>query len=404
MPTPPLSEEDKQAALAAFEQYGNKKDAAAALGLNYNTFHHRLRMAQLDPSTVAAMAAVGANAVPVGYWSKATVPDENGILVSAYFKVKGDEEREDFREQIARVIKAEVKPRLDLPARFSDKIGGLLVLDPADVHIGKLSTATETGYVYDSAVAEHRLVEGCKALIDAGIRNGITHVLFVIGNDIIHIDNAKKTTTSGTPQDTDGTVETIYLTAQTAYERVILYALENSVSVQLVHVPSNHDWILGWTLAQRTAARFHGHPNVIATDYAISMNHRKYVRFGNNLILLSHGDGVKESDLPQVMLREARQHMAECNHVYAYLHHYHHKIKKALGIRPMAREKDHAAMTVMRSGAGAMEGDNVQVEYVRSPSAPDGWHHRNGYLNAQAVEAFIHCPRDGQKMRITEWF
>lgn len=45
-----------------------------------------------------------------------------------------------------------------------------------------------------------------------------------------------------------------------------------------------------------------------------------------------------------------------------------------------------------------------QIEYVRSPSAPDGWHDRNGYLNRQAVEAFVHSPHDGQKKRFTEWF
>lgn len=70
----------------------------------------------------------------------------------------------------------------------------------------------------------------------------------------------------------------------------------------------------------------------------------------------------------------------------------------------MAREKDHIAMTVVRRGAGAMEGDNVAVEHVRSPSAPDSWHDRNGYINRQAVEAFIHDQTDGQKYRLTEWF
>lgn len=58
----------------------------------------------------------------------------------------------------------------------------------------------------------------------------------------------------------------------------------------------------------------------------------------------------------------------------------------------------------IEAAAGSMEGDNCHIEYVRSPSAPDGWHDRNGYVGRQAVEAFVHCPFDGQDARFTEWF
>jgi hypothetical protein len=51
-----------------------------------------------------------------------------------------------------------------------------------------------------------------------------------------------------------------------------------------------------------------------------------------------------------------------------------------------------------------MSYDNIQLEVVRSPSPPDGWHDRNGYVNMQAVEAFIHHPFEGQILRKTEWF
>jgi len=31
-------------------------------------------------------------------------------------------------------------------------------------------------------------------------------------------------------------------------------------------------------------------------------------------------------------------------------------------------------------------------------------YHRNGYINRQAVESFVHHPYDGQVSRFTEWF
>lgn len=355
-----------------------------------------------DPAIDGAMQAVGTGLVPAMAWIK-TAPTDDAPGYSVLLKAP-QEERASFLDDMRAIIASlDDKPR-DLPPAFEASDGHLLVLDPSDVHIGKLSVQAETGFTYDSDIAEHRLVEGCRLLMERAKRNGVSHVLLVIGNDIAHIDTPRRTTTSGTPQDTHGSIFTMYRAAKRGYVRAVEAGLSMGLSVQIVFSPSNHDWVLGYGIAETVAAWFRGHPNVTASDYAISERHRKYVRFGRNLIGISHGDGAKEIDLPQIMLQEARAHIADCPHRYFYLHHYHHKIAKHLGIRPMAREKDHIAMTVMRAGVGAMEGDNLSVEYVRSPSPPDSWHDRNGYLNRQAVEAFIHCPDRGQIMRLTEWF
>lgn len=389
-------------ALDAIALHGSKRAAANALGIDPKSLRDRL--SYIDPAILAGMSALGMETPPNGpSWIKSSVPDENGLTYSFMVTPPKDEAGiADFKAMLREEIA--LTPSIPLPERFPEGGGDMLILDPSDVHIGKLSVASETGYTYDSNIAEHRLFHGCKALIDDALKMGVTHVLLVIGNDISHIDKPRRETTSGTPQDTDGSIFTIFRAARNAYARVIRYALECGLSVQIVHVPSNHDWVLGYCIAETLAALFSAHPNVTATEYAISERHRKYVRFGKNLIGLTHGDGAKEGDLAQIMLQEARPHMAECLHRYWYVHHYHHKIKKALGIRPMAREKDHIAMTVIQGGAGAMEGDNVAVEYVRSPSPPDGWHDRNGYLNRQAVEAFIHNAERGQIKRLTEWF
>lgn len=350
---------------------------------------------RIDPAIADGMDAVGAELVPQIVWAKTK-------NYSVMMKPR-DEQFPSFLDHIRETVRDLVPPS-DLPPRFEPLDGNLLVLDPADVHIGKLCVATETGYRYDSAVAEHRLVEGSRLLMKRGVANGCTHVLVVIGNDIAHIDTPRRTTTSGTPQDTDGSLFTIHRAAQAAYLRIVRMALEMGLETHVIFNPSNHDWVLGFSIAQVVRAWFAEHPNVHVSEYAVSERHRKYLRFGDNLIGLTHGDGAKESDLSSIMLTEARTHMAEVRHCYWYVHHYHHKVRKALGVRPLAREKDHIGMTVVRGGAGAMEGDNVVVEYVRSPSPPDGWHDRNGYLNRQAVEAFIHSPSDGQIMRLTEWF
>jgi len=80
----------------------------------------------------------------------------------------------------------------------------LLIIDLADVHFMKLCVETETGYSYSRDEAIHRVVSGTEALLQSAKGFGIGRVLFVLGNDILHVDNASKTTTSGTPQDTEG--------------------------------------------------------------------------------------------------------------------------------------------------------------------------------------------------------
>lgn len=386
---------------------GNILGSAKALGVNQKTIRDHLKRAaakqQQDPAVEKGMAALGMEAPPDGGWIMKKTPDEDGMCYS--FRFSKPDAKTDFLAQIREAIAEAVDgAEITLPPRFIPQPGQLLVLDLSDVHIGKLCVTTETGYGYSIEVAAHRMVEGARLLMTQGKALGVTRVLLVVGNDILHTDNNKHTTTSGTLQDTAGSYFQSYQAAIHGYRGIVTLALEMGLAVDVVYCPSNHDWHTGYTIAHNLAAWFRAHPAFSATDYNISENHRKYYRFGGNLMIFTHGDGAKEADLPQIMLVEAKHHAAECQHRYAYLHHFHHKIKKALGVRPQSREKDHIAMTVMSSGIGQMEGDNLQIEYVRSPSPPDGWHSRNGYLNRQAVEAFIHDAHDGQKIRLTEWF
>ena len=174
--------------------------------------------------------------------------------------------------------------------------------------------------------------------------------------------------------------------------------------VDLIHVPSNHDWVLSWALSQTVATFFRDHPNVHTSTYSMSERHRKYYRFGSNLIGLSHGDGAKEQQLYACMVTEAREHISDCRNLYWLLHHVHHKMRKQTGLKTELREKDLIGMTVVRSAGEVSADDGPSIEYVRSPSPPDSWHDRNGFINRQAVECFMYHPQDGQTVRFTEYF
>jgi hypothetical protein len=250
-----------------------------------------------------------------------------------------------------------------------------LVIDPADVHIGKLSTSFETGEEYNSQIAVTRVIEGVEGILEKASGFNIDKIVLVGGNDILHIDTPRRTTTSGTPQDTDGMWYDNFLFAKQLYVDII-EKLVQVADVHFIYNPSNHDYTNGFFLADVIKTWFRSLHNV---TFDCSISHRKYFQYGSNLIGTTHGDGAKSQDLPLLMAQEAAESWASTKHRYVYTHHVHHKTSK-----------DYIGVT---------------VESLRSPSGTDSWHHRNGYQhNPKAIEGYIHHPEHGQIARLTHIF
>lgn len=250
----------------------------------------------------------------------------------------------------------------------------LFVIDPADVHIGKLAKSFETGEDYDNQIAVQRVREGVEGLLQKAKGFRIDKILFVGGNDILHIDTPKRTTTSGTDQDTDGMWYTNFLIAKELYIE-LLTRLIQVADVHFVYNPSNHDYTHGFFLADVIQTYFKDCKNI---TFDCSIAHRKYFVYHNNLIGTAHGDGGKLDNLPLTMAHESPS-WSSCKHKYIYVHHFHHKISK-----------DYMG---------------VCVEALRSCSGTDSWHHRNQYHHApKAIEGFIHHPLHGQIARLTHLF
>lgn len=250
----------------------------------------------------------------------------------------------------------------------------LLIIDPADVHLGKLSRAFETGEEYNSQIARQRVLEGVQGILDKVQGFNIERILFIGGNDKLHIDTPKRTTTAGTPQDTDGMWYDNFLMAA-RLEVEVLEMLMEVADVHFINNLSNHDYTNGFFLAEVIKTWFRNCKNI---SFDCTMAHRKYYRYGDNLIGTTHGDGAKEQDLPLLMAQESPE-WSNTKHRYVYIHHVHHK-----------KVKDYIGVT---------------VESLRSPSGTDSWHHRNGYQHApKAVEGFLHHPEHGQIARISHIF
>lgn len=332
--------------------------------------------------------------------------EKTGEWVSTYYYLgkDGAPSEADLEDVLSSAVEAVFTGNLAKRARPAPSGENLLVIDLADLHIGKLCVASETGFTYDRDEAVRRGLEGTRRLLECAQAHGVAHILFVLGNDVIHIDRPDKRTTAGTPQDTDGTLAVMWDDAFAFYVACIDMCREVA-PVSLLYCPSNHDWMSGYFLARAIRAWYRDCPEVSATDYNTSLRHRKYFQFENNGFGFTHLDGAKEADLPQLMVDEARPMVAGADHLYWIGHHLHHKVrKKGTGSQRRQTEKDLIGMTMITKHAGDRSTLAPQLEVVRSPSPPDGWHDRNGYINRQAAECFLHDPHDGQFGRYTAWF
>lgn len=299
------------------------------------------------------------------YWYKS-----KKFSIFAKNKVKGYEE---LRDLIVSDMQAHA-PEYAKINRAPVSSPHLLAIDPSDVHIGKLAVMSEVGEDYNIREAIRRVNEGVEMIVRYSSGFQIDKVLLIIGNDALHIDHPHRTTTAGTPQDTDGMWHEAFLAAKRMYVGMIERLL-GIADVHVIYNASNHDYMSGFFLADTISSWFHKCPNV---TFDTSIRHRKYYRYGSNMIETDHGDGCKPKDTPLLMAHEMPQMWADCKHRYSYKHHIHHNVKMG---------------SVFGIGGDEI---GVNIEFLRSPSSPDGWHDRNGYRAMKSMQGFVHCPDQGR--------
>lgn len=313
-----------------------------------------------------------------GFWHKTNE-------YSSFFTNKKDLEadKEAFEDMCSRVLKrmSQHAPKYKTVRRKKVDEPHLIVVDPADIHIRKYSHVDETGFNYNSELATSMTIDGVEGLLKKAQGFPVERFMLVIGNDVLHTDNPQNTTTSGTRQDIDGMWWQGAEHAEAMYVNII-DTLLGIADVDVVFNPSNHDYMSGWFLAKMLRNWYRHTKNV---TFDTSIRHRKYYQYGVTMIGTTHGDGAKQADLPMLMAHEAPQMWADTKFRLWLQHHLHHKY----AVKWQAA-KDYPG---------------VYVRGLRSPSAPDPWHDRNGYVGAlQAVEAFAIDKQAGLVAELTHSF
>ena len=262
--------------------------------------------------------------------------------------------------------KSEIKP-LEPPSASISNESLVAVLSIPDIHVGKLAWEEEVGNAYDTKRAVKTYLEAASHLLDKLRRYGVGRILYVVGNDLLHVDGGVyPATTKGTIQDTDTRWQYAFRRAREATASVIKHAAEFA-NIDVVISPGNHDRVLSFTLGEVLAAYFSLFDNVSVDN---SPSYRKYKRYGRLLFGITHGDLVKPQSLPALMATEAPRDWGETTHREWFLGHIHKK-------------KEWIT-------TGVDEHNGIRLRYLPSLAGVDRWHYEMGYQNMRSAEAHIY--------------
>ena len=297
---------------------------------------------------------VKGGAKQISYQSKLTAkPKVHGIDVEEIYKQFKDLDRKQFKPPVFRVVNGSMMAEVNI----------------ADLHLGKLCWHGETPENYDFKIARdlyYKLIsEICENLRDKPLE----YILFVWSNDFFNSDNEAKTTTGGTPQDTDIREKKLF---NVGWEMLIrgIEMLKEIAPVKTFYTPSNHDEQTGYHALGVINAWFRNDPHV---EIDLDAYPRKYILYGNTLLGFTHGD--KENDKGS---KEKASRLASLMPIEA----------ARLWGQAQYREM-HAAH--LHSEQMIQEINGVIVRRISSPTALDNWHTQSGYMGAaRKAQTFLY--------------
>lgn len=287
----------------------------------------------------------------------------DGFGHEIYLKAKGSTQEHGwfkaFLVDVARYRK--VTP---LAKHESDEL--LYEVSIPDLHLSKLCWGPETGHGdYDTDIACARYQAAVEDLV--GRLGGLKpRLLIPVGNDFFNADTPENTTTAGTRQDVDTRWQKSFRKG-CALLTGILERLSKTYQIDVVICPGNHDTSRSWYLGEYLIAWFRGNPNVTIDNSPVQ---RKYFEFGLNLIMFTHGNEEKHTDLPLIMATERPVEWGRTKWRFVRHGHFHQEsVKEMLGTKI--------------GGSSAL-------------CPPDSWHASKGYVgNVEGAQGYLYHLQKG---------
>ena len=265
-----------------------------------------------------------------------------------------------------------------LPApvvRKTSDAGLMLEVNIPDVHFGKLAWAVETGWKnYDTKIAVSIFQTALSTLLARVKGHKFEQVLFVVGNDLLNSDDIEGRTTAGTSVTTDARYQKTFATVRMLMIEAI-EILRRVAPVRVVMVSGNHDKLSVWHLGDSLECWFNKYQDVIIDNLP---RERKYHRFGQVMLMFTHGHKGKHSDYPIKMAVEQPEMFGQTKFRECHTGHKH---------------KQQSDLTTMRD---LEENHGVRVRILSALCPPDDWHSENGFVgNLRSADLFLWSKTEG---------
>lgn len=307
-------------------------------------------------------------------WEVGAKDASHQVQVTALYQVKATFRRKAVVvAALAEIERLETKARDYAPVYLpflrpvEPASGNLLEISIPDLHIGKLAWAKECGEPYDVAIAETVFREALDALVARAAPYIVEKFLFVVGNDLLHVDNPHNTTFNGTPQDHDSRYHRTFMRAfdlmVEAIDRLLAVA-----DVDVMIVPGNHDQTAAWHLGHSLTCWYNRCAQVTVDNRPML---RKYYEWGKVMLVFTHGDKEKPiSKLANLAADEEPEMWGRTRYREAHIGHLHHN-----------ELKDEPGFSIRR---------------LPSLSAADNWHKAAGFVGApRQAQSFVWNSNEG---------
>ena len=298
-------------------------------------------------------------------WHKTTPGGKYSISVNLQVNKIGQlssKFEEGFKEFCEKQSLKTLKPEYKINVIETNKFekNSTVVINLADLHLGKLVSEHETGERYNIDIAKERFLACIKHLAYKSYScYGIKKFILSSLGDTLHTDTVKSTTTSGTYVESDTRASKVFEVALEVLTESIDILKQFADEVEFINIAGNHCELSEQHLGIALKAYYRN-------DSQVTINAepkvRKSILIGDNLLSWTHGD-TNMNTLPLTIATEVPELWGKSKFRLVQLGHLHGTKKKVF------QAED--------------EFNGVIVRHFSSLSGTDSWHNKNNYIGNQ---------------------
>ena len=328
----------------------------------------------------------------VNKWEQASKRKDGSVQITPLYQVRANlirriERQVDVARQIVVDLLADAETHMPpayepLPIVAYGDEGVLFELALFDAHIGMLAWGKEVGRPYDLDIAVRDYGRATAGLLSAAPET-TERILYVVGNDFLHVDHAGMNTrggatTAGTPQDVDTRLAKMF----TAGRRALVSGIDQArliAPVDVIVVPGNHDQEQTYRMGEVLHAWYRNDPEV---NIIYGARKRKFYRWGENGFMFTHGEEYRRTQRDNLPLIFATSEDG----------------REAWDAKVREIHTGHSHVSM--GGRYVPTADQTETRAVRTRSLPgltatDAWHYVQGYQHMRAGTALVYRKSGG---------